>query len=116
MISERLKDLRKQLKFSRTEFGKKLGVTNSVITNIELNRVPPKDIFIEHVCDIFDVNKEWLLSGTDEMFNPSTSENKSSEELLNLFKRLKPEFQEYVLQQMDRLLKLQNDLDNSKRE
>ena len=110
MINDRIKDLRKQLGLSQTEFGKKLGVTRAVVINIELNKVPPKEIFIEHACDIFNVNREWLLSGTGEMFDLAALKSKSSEELLTLFKGLKPEFQEYGLQQLNKLLDLQNNL------
>ena len=108
MIHERIKALRKPLGLSQTEFGKKLGVTRSVILNIELKKVSPKDIFIEHICIVFHVNKEWLLHGTGEMFTSRALEHKSSNELLNLFHSLQPEFQDYVLKQINSLLSLQS--------
>ena len=111
MISERVKALRKQLGLNQTEFGRKLGVTRSVIINIELNKVPPKEIFIEHLCDIFYVNKTWLLSGTGEMFDQRLLKHKQADELLTLFMELNPAFQDYVLQQMDKLLEIQSNRD-----
>ena len=111
MIHERIKALRKPLGLNQTEFGKKLGVTRSVILNIELKKVPPKEIFIEHICTVFHVNREWLLHGTGGMFSLQALEHKSSHEFLKLFHSLSPEFQDYVLKQIDSLLSLQSNND-----
>ena len=39
MVSARIKQLRKDLGLTQVEFGKKLGVSRDVISNIEYNRV-----------------------------------------------------------------------------
>jgi len=108
MTNERVRILRKKLSFSQKEFGGKLGVTRSVISNIELNKVVPKDIFIKHVCEVFNVNENWLVSGDGDIFKIGTQPNKTLNELWDLFCNLRPEFQEYVLQQIDKLVEIQN--------
>lgn len=67
-MNERIKDLRKALKLSQDEFGRKLGVTRGAITNIELCKTEPKPLFVKHICDVFDVSEDWLLTGEGDMF------------------------------------------------
>lgn len=107
-MHERMRALRKELGLNQTEFGRKIGVSRSVIANIELDRVKPKALLIGHICDIFQVNRRWLAHGGGPMFAARAEREKSFAELLSLYEGLKPEFQEYVLEQIDRLLKLQN--------
>lgn len=71
-MNERIKLVRKALKLSQDEFGKKLGVTRGAITNIELNKTEPKPLFVELICNTFDVNEEWLKTGKGEMFVQKT--------------------------------------------
>lgn len=66
-IKERIKEIRKYYQLNQDDFGKKLGITRSVVVNIELGRAPIKNLLIDHVCDIYSINKEWLLYGTGEM-------------------------------------------------
>lgn len=67
-MNERIKQIRKALNMSQDDFGKRLGVTRGAITNIELNKTEPKPLFIKLICDTFEVNEEWVLNGTGEMF------------------------------------------------
>lgn len=69
-MNERMKELRKALRLSQDEFGRKLGVTRGAITNIELNKTEPKPLFVRHICEVFDVSEDWLLTGEGEMFLP----------------------------------------------
>lgn len=71
-IYERIRELRKNhLHLSQTEFGDRLGVSRSVIKNIELNvlaRPEQKLSLIKLICKEFSVNETWLLNGTQPMF------------------------------------------------
>ena len=71
-IYERIKELRKShLKMSQTAFGESLGVSRSVINNIESNvlaRPDQKLSLYKLICSEFNVNEEWLLNGTEPMF------------------------------------------------
>lgn len=74
---ERIRDLRKNyLHLSQAAFGERLGVSRSVINNIESNvlaRPEQKLSLIKLMCKEFNVNEEWLLHGTGEMFTPDLS-------------------------------------------
>ena len=77
-IHERVKELRKKyLKMSQTAFGERLGVSRSVINNIELNvlaRPEQKLSLLKLICKEFSVSEEWLLNGTGEMFASNEAE------------------------------------------
>ena len=69
---ERIRELRKtHLHLSQTEFGERLGVSRSVIKNIELNALARPDqklSLMKLICSEFNVNEEWLLNGIEPMF------------------------------------------------
>ncbi|EOE7167589.1 helix-turn-helix transcriptional regulator [Clostridioides difficile] len=67
-ISTRIRKIRKDANLSQPAFGEKLGVSKDVISNIEYNRVEPKPLFINHLCSVFNVNKEWLINGVGDMY------------------------------------------------
>ena len=75
-MNERIKILRKILKMTQEEFGKRLGVTRDTIGNIELNRLARPDqklSLIKLMCKEFNVNEDWILDGIEPMFvQPST--------------------------------------------
>lgn len=77
-MNERIKKLRKELGLSQDEFGRRLGVTRGAITNIELNKVEPKPLFVDLICREFNVCEAWLRTGEGEMFQPKSR----NEELL----------------------------------
>ena len=75
---ERVRYLRKEyLKMTQTEFGKHLGVSRSVINNIELNYLsrPEKKISLfKLISKEFGVNEDWLLYGKGEMLVDANNE------------------------------------------
>lgn len=104
-MHNRLRTVRKALNMSQREFGEKLGVSRDVISNLEYNRVRPKELLIRHVCELFSVSEEWFRTGEGEMF--LARPNKNLESAIEIFQKLRPEFQDYVLQQIQQLLILQ---------
>lgn len=71
-MHERIKELRKNyLHLSQTEFGERLGVSRSVINNIERNalaRPEQKLSLIKLMCSVFSVNESWIVDGKEPMF------------------------------------------------
>ena len=53
---------------SQEEFGRRLGVTRGAITNIELNKVEPKPLFVNLIVREFGVSEKWLRTGEGDMF------------------------------------------------
>lgn len=54
---------------SQTEFGRRLGVSRSVINNLERGVTDPSTVFVDHMCDIYRCKKRWLETGEGEMFD-----------------------------------------------
>lgn len=67
-INDRIKELRKALNLTQTEFGERLHVSRGVINNIDHNIVEPKPLFLDNVAVTFDVSRVWLETGEGEMF------------------------------------------------
>ena len=81
-IYERIRYLRKkELHLSQTEFGEKLGVSRSVIKNIELNvlaRPDQKEPLYKLICKEFHVNYNWLINGEGDPFCEDFAEDEYS--------------------------------------
>lgn len=107
-LSNRIKSIRKALKLSQREFGEKLGVSRDVISNIEYNRVSPKELLLRHICEMYNVNQHWLETGEGEMFNSDLNEVGKYNEAFQIFKSLHPDFQDYALDQIKKLVELQD--------
>ena len=102
MVNERIKKLRQALNLSQDEFGKRLGVTRGAITNIELNKVEPKPLFVDLICREFNASENWIRTGEGEMFVEKTE----SEELAAFFGDLlkdEPDFRHRLIAAMSRL-------------
>lgn len=67
-MNTRIKELRKSLNLTQTEFGSRIGVTGSSITNYESGSRTPGDAIILSICREFGVAETWLRTGEGEMF------------------------------------------------
>lgn len=71
-INERFLQIRESLDMSRKAFGERLGVSDSVIKNIEYNVTEPKPLLIQQICKEYNVDPYWLETGEGEMFLPQS--------------------------------------------
>lgn len=69
-MKNRLKQLRKALDLTQTEFAERIGTVQNTITGYESGRRNPSGPVISAICKEFNVNEEWLRSGSGEMFAP----------------------------------------------
>ena len=103
----RIKTIREILHLSQREFGEKLGVSRDVISNIENGRVQPKELLLNHMCQLYNVNEHWLCTGEGEIFNTKEEVNKT-DKLLEKFNRLPSDVQDSFLELMEKTLELHN--------
>lgn len=99
-IGERIEILRKDLSMSRRVFGERLGVSESVIVNIEydrLKRPEQKESLYKLICKEFNVNEEWLRTGEGEMFIALNRTQQIAQLTTDLFKGEKDSFKERLL-------------------
>jgi transcriptional regulator with XRE-family HTH domain len=106
-VNQRVKLLRKELKLTQNEFAKMISVSATLITLIEQDKRVVNDRLIRLICDSFDVNPQWLKTGAGDRYNSEKGSNVTK--LLALFGNLKPRYQEFVLNQVDQFLKMQDE-------
>lgn len=70
----RIKTLRQALGLTQTEFGEKVGVTRGVIYNLDSGITQLRDPLLSLVCSVFNVRREWLETGSGEMFEQPDTE------------------------------------------
>jgi transcriptional regulator with XRE-family HTH domain len=103
-IADRLRVLRKSLNLNQTEFAKRLGVTFSAISLMELGKTNLTDQNINLIRLTFGVNEEWLRSGEGEMFNEEALLDDLDKRALELFHRLSPRAQDLAIGYLEKIL------------
>jgi transcriptional regulator with XRE-family HTH domain len=99
--------IRKALKLTQKEFGKRIYVSQSLLTEIELGHRKVNNRTIQLIVSEYNVNKDWLLTGNGDMFSAPPPDAKK-EKLLEIFTELDDMLQDYLLLQSKELLKIQN--------
>ena len=66
-INQRIKELRKQLRYNQKDFGKKIGIGQAGVSWIEQDGNTVTDQNIRAICDTFNVSERWLRTGEGEM-------------------------------------------------
>jgi len=64
-IGKRIKDLRKELRLSQSEFAEKLLTTQDTVSLWELDKSIPTTEFIINICKTFSVSADYLLGLQD---------------------------------------------------
>lgn len=105
-INQRVKQVRQALNLSQAKFAKALSISNGYIAGIELEHNNVNDRLIKLICFTFNVRETFLKTGEGEIFEEKP--DGLAELALNSFKELNPYYQEYVINQIDQLLKIQN--------
>ena len=105
-VNDRIKEIRHTLNKSQREFASAVYISNGYLSEIETGHKEVKERLIHLISSAFSVSKHWLLTGEGRMFNSTTEEK--LERMTGLFSELRPEFQDFVLRQIDELIALQN--------
>ena len=108
-INERLAFLRKYLKLTQVVFAKDISISNGYLASMELGNRRINHRIIRLICSTYNVNKRWLETGEGEMFFKPPHDK--LDKVRDIFNQLHPSFQDFVLNQMDSLILLQNHQD-----
>lgn len=68
-IGERIKKIRIESRLSQEEFGKRIGTARNTVANYENGNRHPSNSVKLSICKEFNINIDWLLNGTGEMYN-----------------------------------------------
>lgn len=100
---KRIKHVRKSLGLNQTKFAKHLGLTQTSYSMIENGKRSLSDKHIKIIISEFGVNENWLRTGLGDMFLSSPYQK----EFMNIFEKLTPESQVYLLKMARELLEMQ---------
>lgn len=75
-MNERLRLLRKKLELNQEEFGKRIGIGKTSVSKLESGENNPSEQTVILICREFNVNEEWLRTGSGEMFDQLTDQQK----------------------------------------
>ncbi|MCR1905094.1 helix-turn-helix domain-containing protein [Intestinimonas butyriciproducens] len=108
-MNNRIRELRKSLHLSQTEFAREIGLKQNAISYMEKNGSTVTEQNIKAICARFHVNEDWLRSGSGNMF---LEYNRRQEEFFAVFGALSPILQDYLIKTardlLDAQLKLQS--------
>ena len=71
-MKNRIKQVRKSLGLTQTEFSSQLDLSQNFIAQIESGSKAPSDRTIRDICRVFNVNESWLRFNEGDMFCPRT--------------------------------------------
>ena len=105
-MRERIREVRKVLNMNQKDFAKRLGLTQTHLSMIEVGKSGIVEKFIKLICATFNINEHWLKTGDGEMFRASPYEK----EFGDIFSKLTPDTQECLLAIARELLAVQQKL------
>lgn len=73
-MNERIKQIRRELGLTQTEFAERIGLKQNSIALIESGKRNISDQAILSICREYGVNEEWLRTGTGEKMTPDASD------------------------------------------
>jgi transcriptional regulator with XRE-family HTH domain len=102
-VNERIKLARKALKMTQPNFAKAIYISKGYIAELECEHRKANDRIVHLISLTFGISEIWLKGGTGDMFFKSPDEK--LQRMTNLFNELPPKFQDYVIVQIETLLK-----------
>jgi transcriptional regulator with XRE-family HTH domain len=103
-INQRIAALRHTLKLTQNEFAGKICISGSFQASIELGKKKVNDRLIRLIVTTYGVSEKWLRTGEGEIFEKDITPNYKVTEAVEIFKQLSPFFQDFVLEQIRKLL------------
>ena len=104
-VNRRIKQVRESLKLSQMKFSKVISLSSGYLAGVEVEKRKVNDRIIKLICASFKVNEKWLRNGEGDIF--CQDPDKEFTKLVALYKELSPQYQEYILKQVDLLLDIQ---------
>ena len=103
MMKDRLIQLRKRLGLTQSEFGKKIDLTDPMISMFESGKKIPQDGTIRLICLTFGVNETWLREGKGDMMDEEALFSDYEKRLMALFRALSPRAREMLIEYAEKL-------------
>lgn len=112
-IFEKLKLIRKANNLTQAEFANSIGISRGNLANIELGNVEPTQLFINCVSLMYNVDKNWLLDDTNSDLSPLNGSTNILTLITDKYDRLDDKYKKFVENQINQLLEMQAENENS---
>ena len=73
-MNERIKQIRRELGLTQTEFAERIGLKQNSIALIESGKRNISDQAVLSICREYGVNEEWLRTGDGDKFIPESND------------------------------------------
>jgi transcriptional regulator with XRE-family HTH domain len=100
--NERIRQARKTLKISQKDFAKSICISNTYLADVENGARKSNDRIVKLASMVYGISSQWLKTGEGEMFYKSPEEKIIK--LVSIFNELPVDFQDYALDQIEKLL------------
>lgn len=102
-MNDRIVQLRKHLGLTQRAFGKRIGLTDAMVSMIESGKKTMQNRTVSLICYTFGVNEDWLRNGSGDMLT-SRADADEERQLLTMFGKLSDEMKLVVLKKVKDLL------------
>jgi transcriptional regulator with XRE-family HTH domain len=103
-VNQRIVLLRHNLKMTQKDFAQKICISTSFQASIEIEQKKVLDRHIKLIVSAFGANEAWLRTGEGEMFEKDITPDYKITETVEIFKQLNPFFQDFIMEQLHKLL------------
>lgn len=88
-INQRILDLIKVLNITQKDFARKADIQETTLSSLKKNKYEPSAQTMVKICQVFNVNTNWLLLGKGDIFNTENKEpTLSYTDIASLFTQL----------------------------
>jgi transcriptional regulator with XRE-family HTH domain len=102
-VNQRIRQARKVLNMTQPDFAKAIFISKGYIAELECEHRKANDRIVRLISLTFGISEQWLKEGKGAMFFKSPGEK--LQRMISLFNELPPKFQDYVIIQIETLLK-----------
>ena len=105
---DRIAELRKNMGLTQEAFGKELGFSDGMISQIEAGKRNLNNRTVDHIAHKFGVSHKWLLTGTGDMYSQQQNLTTDEANLIDMYRQLVKPMQEFVIMSVRGLVEQQN--------
>lgn len=101
-IGDRILEVVLYTGLNKTQFGKKINLSQSMISKLCAGLATPSDRTISDICRVFTINEKWLRTGDGNMVNQQ-ARNELIDNLISIMLSNPPNLKEIVFETLSRL-------------
>lgn len=103
-MNNRMKEVRRALELTQSEFGKKIDAKQNHVASMESGRRDITEKTKKLICLEFGVSQKWLETGEGKMFES----NPESDDIIELYDRIKDKIPRRMIKQAKQFLEKAN--------